>query len=232
MESASSWGYDLTQLQDQSGIPVAFCLACVWQIWHHKCTEWLSGSKRSSAHNEASPWSCNRAALSSPPGEMPFSCCAILLGYCVYSYLCTAYVPSSRTSTPSLSHSSSCPLQSLLPYHTLPASPALHPAAILLAALQYHLLFSMFENDRYFSYLSELEREMSFRTEMVGAPNIGPQVSPPFLPFPSPPPLRACTTPITRPLSLLPPSKGVWPRSLLTMSRSTPVSSTLFNVST
>ena len=111
MKSASSWGYDLPQLQDQSGIPVAFCLACVWQIWRHECTEWLSGSKRSSAHNEASPWSCNRAAPSSPPGEMPFFCCTILLGYCVYSYLCTAYVPSSRTSTPSLSHSSSsCPL--------------------------------------------------------------------------------------------------------------------------
>ena len=158
------------------------------------------------------------------------------------SVLCTCRHPG-PVLLPSLTHpppALSCPLQSLLPHHTLPASPALHPAAILLAALQYHLLFSMFENDRYFSYLSELEREMSFRTEMVGAPNIGPQVTPPFLPLPplpspplpSPPPLRACTTPITRPLSLLPPSKGGWPRSLLTMSRSTPVSSTLFNVST
>lgn len=98
-----------------------------------------------------------------------------------------AYVPSSSTSSLSLSSLSSrplLPLPSLLPHRILTASPALHPAAVMLAALQYHLLFSMFENDRYFSYLSELEREMSFRTEMVGAPNLRPQVSPPFLPSP------------------------------------------------
>ena len=74
MKSVSSWGYDLPQLQDQSEIPVTVCLACVWQIWPHECIEWLSRSKKSSAYNEASPWSCNMVAPSSPPGEMPFFC--------------------------------------------------------------------------------------------------------------------------------------------------------------
>ena len=48
--------------------------ATVWQIWPHECTEWQNGSKKSSAHNEASPWSGNRVAPSSPPGEIPVSC--------------------------------------------------------------------------------------------------------------------------------------------------------------
>jgi hypothetical protein len=39
-------------------------------------------------------------------------------------------------------------------------------AAVVLSVLQYYFLLSMFENDRFFSHLSEVEREMSFRTEM------------------------------------------------------------------
>lgn len=89
-------------------------------------------------------------------------CC--LVHSCAFT-LSPFLLPPSRISTPN-------PLLSPSPpphlYRLLPC-PALPPAAIFLAALQYHILFSMFENDRYFSSLSELEREMSFRTEMVGA---------------------------------------------------------------
>ena len=62
IESISSRGYDSLRLQGQLVIPETVCLACVWSIWHHECTEWLSRSKRNSVHTEASPWSCSRVA--------------------------------------------------------------------------------------------------------------------------------------------------------------------------
>ena len=72
--SISSRGYDSPQLQDQLVIPETDRLACVWSIWCHECTGWLSGSKRNSVHTEANPWSCSRVASFSLLGEMPFSC--------------------------------------------------------------------------------------------------------------------------------------------------------------
>ena len=71
---AREGGYDSPRLQDQLVIPETVCLPCVRSIWRHKCTGWLSGSKRNSVHSEASPWSCSRVAPFSVPGEMPFSC--------------------------------------------------------------------------------------------------------------------------------------------------------------